>query len=299
MGTVTHAAIYRFFTSMLPPKANDVAFLYHMPWNQAYDFDTAPAERVVLSLTPTPKVYQAVDDRKDSATSSQSGNGSSGQDTGTGTTDSQESRPPHTIAFIHRPFSLQRHRVRSDHLILASHTSFDEHLTMGWNPALAQRLGLDMSRSLCVKGYKGDADRKIGILGHVSLHLGPLLQRIEQELGGIEESQEGGSEEIEVVAMMNAFSSDEVYRVLDMAQEHGWADPTDKSGQHVLYLTGEARASGLAAAKRCGMTVLCVGHRVAEQWGIAYLAGKLREAFPQLQVEEIYEDELSLDPELR
>jgi putative NIF3 family GTP cyclohydrolase 1 type 2 len=280
----THSEVGRLISSLLPPKANDVSLLYHVP-RGSYNFETAPVEQVILSVTPTANVYHAI------------GNPDEGAKTGSSEQrePSQEPRPPHTICFLHRPFDLDRHRVRKGVLVLASHTSFDENLTVGWNPALAERLGMDIRDSLVVQGYKRDPERRIGIVGRVSTILGPLLQAIETEFGAIEHAQEGLSEEISLIAIMNAFSHEEVDRVIDMAQEKKWIPWEFPLGQNVLYLTGQPRDSGLTAARKHGMTVVCVGHRVAEQWGIAYIAKQLRSTFPNVQVKEMYEDGLPTD----
>jgi hypothetical protein len=47
----------------------------------------------------------------------------------------------------------------------------------------------------------------------------------------------------------------------------------------------------MEAAKALGMTVACVGHRPAEDWGIRYLAARLRTSFPNVSIEEVYEAE--------
>lgn len=277
----THSEVARFISSLLPPKQNDVPLHYHVPQNPSYNFEVSPTDQVVLSVTPSPNVYDII--------GADGARGTRGQRQGS---EGSEERGPHTIAFLHRPFALDRNRVRDDLLVLASHTSFDEHLTVGWNPALARRLGIDMAKTLCVRGYKGDPDRKIGTIASVNMILGPLLRSIEYEFGAIDHAQEGMSEEIKLIAIMNAFSSDEVHRVLDLAQEYGWVPDAQNSGQHVLYLTGEPRKSGLEAAKQRGMTVVCVGKTSAEQWGITYMAARLRGTFPTLDVKEIYEDRL-------
>lgn len=89
---------------------------------------------------------------------------------------------------------------------------------------------------------------------------------------------------------MNAFNADEVYRVLEMARQRGWIQPEGQCGRHVLYLTGQPRESGLAAANEHGMTAICVGHRAAEEWGIRYMASRFKEAFPGMRVEEVFEE---------
>lgn len=278
----TQSEVTRFISCLLPPKANDVSFLYHVPKSHGKDNSEllAPVDRVILSVTPTAQVYNAIGHERNPAS-------------GDKTPQSHEAtRTPYTIAFIHRPFKLDRSRIRDHSLVLSSHTSFDEHLTIGYNPTLAQRLDINLPKSICVQGYKGDAERKIGIIGQVSNCLGHFLTRIEHEFGAFEHAQEGLSEEIKVLIMMNSFSADEVHRVLDLAHQQNWVPDCGPLGRHVLYVTGQPRKSGLEVAKERGMTVVCLGHRVAEQWGISYMAASLRGAFPALKVEEIYEDEL-------
>lgn len=269
----THTAVNQFISTILPSKTNDVQFLYHIPRNPKYSPDTARVDQIVLSVTPTPGVYDYIGYDPTSAGASLA------------------PRPPRTVCFLHRPFTLERRSVRRGTLVLASHTSFDEILTVGWNTALAARLEVNVGDSICVQGYKGDPERKIGIIGRLQMPKGLLLRRIEEEFGSTEIVHEGLSENIHVVAIMNAFHADEVDRVLDTAQQREWTQQGEHRGSHVFYLTGQPRESGLAAAKDCGMSVVCVGHRMAEEWGIRYLATRLRASFPGLRVNEVYEEE--------
>jgi putative NIF3 family GTP cyclohydrolase 1 type 2 len=178
--------------------------------------------------------------------------------------------------------------------VLASHTSFDEILTVGWNVALAERLNMTIGESICVQGYKGDAERKVGVVGRVSMPRGHLESRIKQEFGAAEAVYEGMSDDIRVVAIMNAFNAGEVQRVLEIALERGWIQPGEHAGSQMLYLTGQPRESGVSAANECGMSVVCVGHRSAEEWGIRYMAASLRTVFPDVSVKEVYEEEVPL-----
>lgn len=264
----THAAVTRFVASLLPLKDNDVPLLYHVPRRRRYDAELAFIDRIVLSITPTPGLYPYI-----------------------GHIDNRH--PPRTLCFLHRPWQLDRRAVRGDTLVLSSHTSFDENLTVGWNPPLAMRLGMAEENCFCVKGYKGDADRKIGIVGSVSISRHTILERIQAEFGQTELIQKGQSEEIRVIAIMNAFNEEEVLRVLDMAQERTLVPDASAQarGRHVLYLTGQPRESGMLAATALGLTVACVGHRTTEEWGIRFLAAALRAAFPKVAVEEVYEEE--------
>lgn len=49
-----------------------------------------------------------------------------------------------SIAFIHRPWALDRWKVPRGTTVLSSHTGFDETLTVGWNVWLAGRMGVDV-----------------------------------------------------------------------------------------------------------------------------------------------------------
>lgn len=277
----THADVTRFIATLLPPKDNDVPRLYHVPRNLRYEAESAVVEQIVLSVTPTPGVYSLIGYPADGTTTDASL-----------TTSLTRLRLPRTLCFLHRPFNLDGRSVRRGTLIISSHASFDELLTVGWNTALAERIGMDVGNALCVQGYKGDPERRIGIVGQVSMLRDLLLHRIQEEFGDMELAYDGVSDEIRAVAIMNAFHEDEVHRVLEMAMQRGWAATDDDApGKHILYLTGQPRVGGLQAAKALGMAVACVGHRQAEDWGIRYMAKKLRTTFPGVHVEEVYEEE--------
>jgi putative NIF3 family GTP cyclohydrolase 1 type 2 len=277
----THAAVTRFIASLLPLKENDVPRLYHVPRNPRYDPETAVVDQIVLSVTPTPGVYSYI--------------GYTPEDTNNNPSVPHSTfrpRPPRTLCFLHRPFTLDRRSVRRGTLVVSSHTSFDEVLTVGWNTVLAERLQMNVDDSVCVQGYKGDPERRIGIVGQVAMLRDLLLRRIKEEFGEAELAHDGLSDEIRAVAIMNAFGEEEVHRVLESALQHGWAAADDEApGKHLLYLTGQPRVAGLEAAKALGMTVACVGHLPAEEWGIRHMAARLRVAFPGVRVEEVYEVE--------
>ncbi|KAF2275966.1 uncharacterized protein EI97DRAFT_474652 [Westerdykella ornata] len=290
----THSEVTRFISSLLPPKPNDIPLLYHIPQSRTYNFDTAPCDQVVLSVTPTAGVYALLG--PDPPNSRTTNSPDDARRPG-----SEEPRPPNTIAFLHRPDHLDRSRIRDNVLVLASHTSFTEHLTLGWNPYLAARLGVDTSPSSNTfipvpSPTPTDPDRRIGALARINTILGPLLDAIEFEFGAIEAAQEGLSEEIHILALMNEFGADDVHRVLDLAVEQGWVRSERRLGRHVVCLTGRARGEGLEEAGRRGCTVVCVGEGVGEQWGIGFMAARVREEFGGrgngVRVREVYEDEL-------
>lgn len=274
----THAAVSQFISNIIPSKTNDVQLLYHVPRHPKYDSNHARVDQIVLSVTPTPGVYKLIGYEAAERAAQEPA-------------EAAPSRPPRTICFLHRPFTLDRRQVRRGVLVSASHTSFDENLTVGWNTALANQLKMNVVESACVRGYKGDPDRKIGIVGPTSMERSLLETHIKQEFGTVEASYEGASDDIHAVAIMNAFHAEEVHRVLEVARQHGWLSADEQAGQHLLYLTGQPRESGLATAKEHGLSVVCVGHRAAEDWGIRYLASRLRSAFPVVDIKEVYEEE--------
>jgi len=116
---------------------------------------------------------------------------------------------------------------------------------------------------------------------------------------GIDDMSPGDLDQpISVVAIMNAFHAEEVDRVMTAALERGWLQDVS-DGSQILYLTGAVREPGLIAAREKGIKVVCVGHRACEEWGIRYLASRLRAEFPLLKVEEVYEEEPPPPPKHR
>jgi hypothetical protein len=95
------------------------------------------------------------------------------------------------------------------------------------------------------------------------------------------------------IACMNAFHPAEVERVAAAAVEAGLATSLeDCSG--LLYLTGAANEEGVDAALAKGMKVVCVGHRLCEVWGIGYLADRVREMWPGVEVQVVDEEEVKM-----
>ncbi|KAF1974311.1 hypothetical protein BU23DRAFT_589071 [Bimuria novae-zelandiae CBS 107.79] len=263
----THSAIMNFVSSILPPKANDVQLLYHVPRNSRYSPEHSRVDQIVLSVAPTPGIYDLIgygpprDQTKER-------NGE------------MAPRLPRTLCFLHRPFTLDRRRVGNGTLVLTSHTSFDENLTVGWNLALAALLGIDTNTSACVQGYKGDAKRKIGIVGRATMTTGAVEKILREQFGAFEARLVGSEEErVKVIAIMNAFNADEI------------APAEQGGGRHALYLTGQPHEAGMAVAKEHGLQVVCVRHHAAEDWGVRHLARHIRDGFPGVDVKEVYEEE--------
>lgn len=200
----------------------------------------------------------------------------------------------HPLGFLHRPFGLDRRSLRRGSTVLSCHTGFDEVLSVGWNTVLAARLGLDVDNAVCLQGYKGDLDRRIGIVGRVKSLVQTMVSSIEAEFGTIESTYNIDTDahlaEVQVLAIMNAFHPEEVERVVAAARDRGWIGAEEDCSK-LMYLTGQPREPGLVAARDKGVKVVCVGHRPAEEWGVRYLATRTRLEFPALHVDEVYEAE--------
>ncbi|KAJ9654793.1 hypothetical protein H2198_006232 [Neophaeococcomyces mojaviensis] len=271
----THSEIINFLETFLPPQVGsfDVPFLYHTPRHPSYNPARSLVSRIVFSITPTAGVYTALNHNA-------------------------TQRP--VVCFLHRPWALDRRSVKHGSLILASHQSFDAHLTVGWNVELARRLGANVDFALCIQGYKDNSDRKIGLVAKLATPrlLSSLAEMIRTEFAGAGElfahfapSEAAVADaEVGVLAIMNAFHPEEVERVLATAQLAGWIDHLN-DGRRVLYLTGAARQYGLDAAAKVNMPTVCVGHRACEEWGMRHLAQETRVRWPELEVVEVLEEE--------
>ncbi|KAK8099823.1 hypothetical protein PG999_010197 [Apiospora kogelbergensis] len=280
----TLAEITLFLQSLLPVRQGDAAFEYHTPRSKFFNPGTARPACVVLSITPTAGFYDALTKAAAAAAAARS--------------------PPPLLAFLHRPWALDRRKVPRGATIVASHKAFDEVLTVGNNAALAAKLDMAVDGAAIIQGYKGDPDRTIGIVGPLNTITArtPLRSQLETEFGsfegvfgfdegeGVDELATGGESMVRCVAIMNAFHPEEVDKVAELAVGMGLA-PSVEDCQGVLYLTGAVREPGLEAALRKGMAVVCVGHRTCEEWGIRHLASVFRERWPGLQVQEILEAE--------
>lgn len=264
----THAQIVDFFATILPPHSQDVPLRWHVPRWSGYDADSIVVRDIVLSVTPTPGVFRRLDRLARGRQKA--------------------------VCFLHRPFQLDRRALPKGSLVLANHKRFDELLTTGYNTALATRLGLVVNGFVCIKGYKGDPSRRIGLVAALmkSQSIGVLQSTITAEFGEAELHWDDGewAREIRAVALMNAFGPDEVARALVAAEEAGLVPKGDASG--LLYLTGQPREPGLQAAGDIGMSVVCVGHRSCEEWGIRYLAYLLQRTWTRLGVHVVLEEEL-------
>ena len=229
-----------------------------------------------------------------------------------------------TAAFLHRPWSLTRGRLPHGTTVWTSHKAFDESLTTGYNLALLQRLGANVRDPKVLVGYKGDEGRRIGVVagfgetGKEELGTEDVKRRIIAQFGDLQGegdwfgfndsaqevvNDDGTSSSNEIkrsskitsIACMNAFHPAEIDRVATAAVKAGLVPSLDDCSS-LIYLTGAVREEGLEAALQKGMKVVCVGHRLCEVWGIAYLAEKVKEKWPQVDVQVVDEEEVKPPP---
>jgi putative NIF3 family GTP cyclohydrolase 1 type 2 len=111
-------------------------------------------------------------------------------------------------------------------------------------------------------------DLSIAFGGHEALHL-----------------SENGTGQVKALACMNAFTPEIIDRIVQTAKE------LKVDSREVLCLTGAARESGIEAAREHGMSILAVGHKRCEMWGLRYLEKEARKTFPHCEIILHEEDE--------
>ena len=174
--------------------------------------------------------------------------------------------------FLHRPFHLDREQVPPTRGVIFAHLPFDERLTIGYVPRLAEILNL---RSRAPMGDKNG--RPLGMVGELPRPLTyAQWKRLASEVyGGVEDSWEDGPQEIRKIAIVHAMSP-------ALVQE---AALRGVQG----YLTGQLRDPARAACRGHGISAISVGQKRAELWGLRTLAGMLRERWALMRTA-IFED---------
>jgi putative NIF3 family GTP cyclohydrolase 1 type 2 len=166
---------------------------------------------------------------------------------------------------VHRPWNLPLERL-GDVGVLAYHLAFDERLTLGFNPWLAEALGL---RSREVLGRK--QGRPLGMIGDVPERgWDAVRDDLAREFGGLDRVVDGDARTVARVAVVGAMTE----ALVREAAARG-AD---------AYVTGQLRVPARAAIEETGLAVVAVGHRRSEVWGMRTLARLLREGWFGLRV---------------
>lgn len=186
-------------------------------------------------------------------------------------------------------------------MVFASHVRYDELYTTGYNPTLAREYGAVLDSAVCIRGYKNDPDRRIGLVSLLGdpVATNEMIDRLSSAFGGYESTYAGDTSTdvspstVRAIACLNAFTPevlDRVSRALEhLRSEVGASDLTERE---VLCLTGAVREAGLEDAKKRGMSVVAVGHKRCEDWGMIHFERELKIRFPHLDVARIDEVEI-------
>ncbi len=167
--------------------------------------------------------------------------------------------------FLHRPWKLEPWHLPPDVGVLAYHLVFDERLTLGYNPRLADALGLT---NVEVLGEK--SGRPLGMIGNMTRSSFAACSQLARQIwGGLKDMRPyaGPVARLAVVGAM----TDALVR-----------EAAERDAQ--VYLTGQFRQPARSAVIETGIGVIVVGHRRSEAWGLGALAGVLRERWSTLKV---------------
>ncbi len=168
--------------------------------------------------------------------------------------------------FIHRAWSLAPGVLPADIGVVSNHTGFDEQLTLGFSPRLADALGMS---AISVLGQK--EGRPCGMIGSVpSQTVAHYYKHVRDVFGGYEESHTCEQDRVTKVAVVGAMTKTLVHQ----ASERGAS----------VYITGQYRQPGRIGVLETGIGVVIVGHQRGEEWGLRALAGVLRERWSGLEV---------------
>ena len=177
--------------------------------------------------------------------------------------------------WLHRPWQLNRASLPSGVGIIYNHLPFDEHLTMGYNPRLANQLRA--AGPLEPLGFKqairetGEPlpQRPIGMLFDADQqNLPDWTTMVHTLFGGYDRIETGHQTTVGRVAVVGAMND----ALIREAADRGAG----------LYLTGQYRPSAQEAVTETGIAVIAVGHRRSEEWGLRALADLLGDRWPGL-----------------
>jgi putative NIF3 family GTP cyclohydrolase 1 type 2 len=167
---------------------------------------------------------------------------------------------------IHRPWRLPEDQIPDSIGILAYHLAFDEHLTIGYNPRLAEVLDISS-----LEKFGDKHGRPLGMAGHISPCTFAVFHAlVYQVFGGLENTFADFSREIKRVAVVGAMN-----RSLIMQAAERDID---------VYITGQFRKEAAPAVIDTGINVIVVGHQRSEKWGLRTMANILRERWAGLEV---------------
>lgn len=164
--------------------------------------------------------------------------------------------------FVHRPWQLDPELKIG---VIYYHLAFDQRLTLGFNPRLAEALSL-----VNVQPFGEKAGRTIGMIGESPPQSFDRYSAQVREIFSGYESAIAHKETVRKVAVVGAMNEELVRSAAAQGVD--------------VYITGQFRISAKTAAIETGMSVIEVGHRRCEQWGLRALSGVLRERWTTLQI---------------
>lgn len=168
--------------------------------------------------------------------------------------------------FLHRPWGLTSVHVPDGVGVIAYHRPFDARLTVGWNPRLADALGLTQ-----VEWHGVKEGVPLGMLGTCAPTGWPeVLQRVTEIFGGVETVQAPQAADVRRMVVVGAMTD----ALVRLAAARGAS----------VYVTGQWRTPARRAVEETQLGVIAVGHRRSEAWGLRALAGALRERWNHLTV---------------
>ncbi|MBD2336710.1 Nif3-like dinuclear metal center hexameric protein [Calothrix sp. FACHB-156] len=173
--------------------------------------------------------------------------------------------------FLHRPWNLKLEKLPPELGIISYHLPFDECLTIGFNPRLAQVLQMSNLEALGEK-----ENRAIGMIGEIDTQsLVKLCNLITQIFGKPEQILPAANSNIKRIAVVGAMT--------DLLVREAAKRGVD------VYITGQFRQPAKAAIQETKIGVIALGHRRSELWGLRSLSEVLKERWSSLEVF-IYDD---------
>ncbi|MDO1448926.1 Nif3-like dinuclear metal center hexameric protein [Rhodocytophaga aerolata] len=168
--------------------------------------------------------------------------------------------------FLHRPWKLATYPVPDDITFFSSHLPFDEQLTVGFNRILANRLKLTDIKVLGTK-----EGRPVGMSGTIPVQMDAAFCKILDELfQGLESSFQLTGKTIHKVAFVGAMTAQLIENAANQGVE--------------LYCTGQFREPARRAALATSMSIVAVGHKRSELFGLSLLADLLSTKWPELTI---------------
>jgi putative NIF3 family GTP cyclohydrolase 1 type 2 len=169
--------------------------------------------------------------------------------------------------FLHRPWRLAAGALPDGVGVLWSHLPFDERLTTGFNPRLAEALGLAAPAPIGEKG-----GRPLGMMGDAApAPAGAWAARVAAVFGGAEAALLPATRApVARVAVVGAMTD----ALVREAAARGAG----------LYVTGQLRQPARRAAAETGVAVVAVGHARSEWWGARALAHLVAERWGAVRV---------------